>query len=257
MGKIESRKDEIVGLLVPRECMSVAELVASLGVSEVTVRRTLRTMEREGRIIRTHGGVKLYRRTIDYFFDKKFLLNVEVKKKIGERASDLVGSNEVLLLDSGTTVLHLARAVARKVEGGRLAGLTVVTNSLAVAEVLGDLCRVVLLGGQVRLFRRDVTGLVVEKNMRMFRAHKAFIGADGVTVKDGLMTTDELTSKVDEEMIRRSEQVVLLADSSKFDNPSFVSYAGLGDVDIIISDEGLAPERRREYESAGVRLFVV
>jgi DeoR/GlpR family transcriptional regulator of sugar metabolism len=201
--------------------------------------------------------VKLYRRTIDYFFDKKFLLNVEVKKRIGERASELVESNEVLLLDSGTTVLHLARAIARKVEGGRLAGLTVVTNSLAVAEVLGDLCRVVLLGGQVRLFRRDVTGLVVEKNIRMFRAHKAFIGADGVTVKDGLMTTDELTSKVDEEMIRRSERVVLLADSSKFDNPSFVSFAALRDVDVIISDEGLASERRKAYESAGVRLFVV
>lgn len=169
-----------------------------------------------GKIIRTHGGVKLYRKTIDYFFDKKFLLNVEKKKKIGERASELVGPNEVLLLDSGTTVLHLAQAIAYKIEGGRLAGLSVITNSLAVAEVLGDLCKVVLLGGQVRLFRRDVTGLVVEKNIRMFRAHKTFIGTDGLTVKDGIMTTDELTSKVNEEMIRR-----------------------------------------REYESVGVRLFVV
>jgi DeoR/GlpR family transcriptional regulator of sugar metabolism len=257
MGKIESRKKEIVDLLVSQESMSVADLVQSLSVSEVTVRRTVRTMEKEGKIIRTHGGVKLYRKTIDYFFDKKFLLNVEKKKKIGERASELVGPNEVLLLDSGTTVLHLAQAIAYKIEGGRLAGLSVITNSLAVAEVLGDLCKVVLLGGQVRLFRRDVTGLVLEKNIRMFRAHKAFIGTDGVTAKDGLMTTDELTSKVDEEMIRRSEQVILLADSSKFDNPSFVSYAGLKDIDVIISDEGLKPEQRREYESAGVRLFVV
>ena len=127
-----------------------------------------------------------------------------------------MGPNEVLFLDSGTTVLHLAQAIAYKIEGGRLAGLSVITNSLAVAEVLGDLCKVVLLGGQVRLFRRDVTGLVVEKNIRMFRAHKTFIGTDGLTVKDGIMTTDELTSKVNEEMIRR-----------------------------------------REYESAGVRLFVV
>lgn len=257
MGKIESRKKEIVDLLVSQESMSVADLVRSLIVSEVTVRRTLRTMEKEGKIIRTHGGVKLYRKTIDYFFDKKFLLNVEKKKRIGERASELVGSNEVLLLDSGTTVLHLAQAIACKIEGGRLAGLSVITNSLAVAEVLGDLCKVILLGGQVRLFRRDVTGLVVEKNIRMFRAQKAFIGTDGVTAKDGLMTTDELTSKVDEEMIRRSEQVILLADSSKFDNPSFVSYAGLKDIDVIISDEGLGAEQRREYESAGVRLFVV
>jgi DeoR family fructose operon transcriptional repressor len=182
-------------------------------------------MEKEGKVIRTHGGVKLYRKTIDYFFDKKFLLN--------------------------------AQSVAQKIEGGRLTGLSVITNSLAVAEMLGDLCKVVLLGGQVRLFRRDVTGLVVEKNIQLFRAHKAFIGTDGLTVKDGIMTTDESTSKVDEEMIRRSEQVILLADSSKFDNPSFVSYAGLKDIDIIISDEGLKPEQRRAYESAGVRLIVV
>jgi DeoR/GlpR family transcriptional regulator of sugar metabolism len=124
---------EIVDLLVYRE---------SVSVSEVTARRTLRTMEKDGRIIRTHGGVKLYRKTIDYFFDEKFLLNVEKKKKTGRRTSELVAPNEV-----------------------------------------------VLFGGQVRLFRRDVTGLVVKKNNRLFRARKAFIGADGVTARDGLMAT--------------------------------------------------------------------
>jgi DeoR/GlpR family transcriptional regulator of sugar metabolism len=61
---------------------------------------------------------------------------------------------------------------------------------------------------------------------------------------------------VDKEMVRRSDQVVLLADSSKFDNPSFVSYAALKDIDIVISDEGLGPDLRRGDETAGVRLVI-
>ena len=58
-------------------------------------------------------------------------------------------------------------------------------------DVFGDLCEVIILGGRVRLFRRDIFGPIVDRKIKMFRAHKAFIGAGGLTQKDGLMTTDE------------------------------------------------------------------
>jgi DeoR family fructose operon transcriptional repressor len=167
----------------------------------------------------------------------------------------MVGSEEVILLDSGTTVYVMAQFVAKRIEAGRLKYLRVVTNSIAVADVLGDLCEVIILGGRVRLFRRDTFGPIVDRNIKMFRAHKAFIGADGITQKDGLMTTDENTSRIDEEMIKRSDEVILLIDSSKFEQPSFVSYSDLKDIDRIVTDMNLPDRIKTVYEKKGVRIY--
>jgi DeoR family fructose operon transcriptional repressor len=106
------------------------------------------------------------------------------------------------------------------------------------------------------LYRKDLFGPLVEKNIKLYRAHKAFIGADGITMKDGLMTTDEFTSKIDEDMIDRSDQVILLADSSKFDSPSFVSYATLDAVNVIVTDSGLDTGLRKEYEKLGIKIII-
>ena len=89
----------------------------------------------------------------------------------------------------------------------------------------------------------------------MFRAHKAFIGADGITQKDGLMTTDENTSRIDEEMIQRSDEVILLIDSSKFEQPSFVSYSDLENIDRIVTDMHLPDRIKAIYEKQGVRMY--
>lgn len=168
--------------------------------------------------------------------------------KISERKKDILhmlATNDNIKIES----------IARRIKAGQISGLRVVTSSIAVAEVLGDLCDVTILGGKVRLSRKDLYGPIVEKKIKLFRAHKSFIGTDGITQKDGLMTTDQFTSKIDEEMISRSAEVILLTDSSKFNRPSFVSYARLEDIDIIITDNGLENSLRRNYESLGIRII--
>jgi len=256
MKKVDIRKKEILDLLVTNEDVKIEDLVKHLNVSDVTIRRTLIELEKEGKVIRTHGGVKLYRKSFDYFFDKKVAHNIEQKRAIGQKAADLIKSNEVIFLDSGTTVLRVAESIARRIEGDQVTDITIVTNSIAVAEVLGDLCKVIILGGQVRLFRKDLYGPLVEKNIRMFRADKSFIGADALSLKDGLMTTDEYTSKIDEEMIRRGSEVILVVDSSKFNSVSFVSFANVNNIDIIISDRGVDDAVKKEFEGKGVKLIL-
>jgi DeoR family fructose operon transcriptional repressor len=214
-------------------------------------------MEMEGKVIRTHGGAQLFtKQSHEYIFENRFSSNLNQKKAIAKSAANLLDSNEVIFLDSGTTVFFTAESIARLIEAEQIKGLRVVTNSIAVAEVLGTSCEVTILGGKVRLSRRDVYGPLVEKNIKLFRAHKAFIGADGITIKDGVMTTDEFTSKIDEEMIDRSDEVILLADSSKFDSPSFVSYATLDAIDTLVTDTGLDPGVRKEYEDLGIKLII-
>lgn len=258
MGKVEQRKKEIMKMLSVNDFLKIEDLVKNLNVSEATVRRTLVELEKEGKVIRTHGGVKLfYSRPGVYLFNKRASINVKQKTAIGIRAASFVNSDEVIFFDSGTTVLKVAEALDQRIKSGQVENITVITNSIAVAEVLGDSCRVILLGGHVRSYRKDVSGPIVEKNIKMFRANKSFIGTDGITLGEGLMTTDEYTSRIDEEMISRAQKVFLVADSSKFNNPSFVSYGSIRDVDLIITDDGLDPEVESEYRSVGINLVIV
>jgi len=257
MRKVNLRKNAIMRMLSVNDSLKFDELVKNLNVSEATIRRTLVKLEEEEKIIRTHSGVKLfYPKPSIYLFNKKSSINIEQKIAIGKAAAKLVESNEVVFLDSGTTVLRVAEAVTLRVKSEQLKNLTVITNSIAVAEVLGDYCKMILLGGRIRLYRKDVCGPLVEKNIKIFRAHKAFIGADGLTLEEGLMTTDEYTSKIDEEMINRSEQAILVADSTKFNMPSFLSYAHLKDIDICITDKGIDEQVKNEYEARGVKIIV-
>ncbi|RKX99902.1 MAG: hypothetical protein DRP54_06410 [Spirochaetes bacterium] len=258
MGKIEERKKEIMKMLSVNDFLKIEDLVRNLSVSEATVRRTLVELEKEGKVIRTHGGVKLfYSKPGVYLFNKRASINVKQKTAIGKKAASLINSDEIIFFDSGTTVLKVAEALDQRIKSGQVENITVITNSIAVAEVLGDSCRVILLGGHVRPYRKDVSGPIVEKNIKMFRAHKSFIGTDGITLREGLMTTDEYTSKIDEEMVARGQKVFLVADSSKFNNPSFVSYGSIKDVDLIITDDDLDPEMEKEYRAFGVNIILV
>jgi len=257
MSGVQRRKELILNLLVAEENMKIETLVKELHVSEATVRRTLTDLQREGKVIRTHGGVHLYKkRSFDYVFEQKFTKNVDEKRAIGKRAAALLQPYESVFFDSGTTVYRTAEAVANRIKADQLQGIKVVTHSLIVAETLGDLCEVIILGGAVRLFRMDCHGPIVEKNMQMFKADKAFVGADGITLKDGLMTTDEYTARIAEEMINRSTQAYLLVDSSKFDNPSFVSIASLKDIDFIVTDDKLTNNTKSQYEKQGVKIIL-
>jgi DeoR family fructose operon transcriptional repressor len=257
MNRIENRKAQILELLISQEDMKIETLVEELKVSEATVRRTLSDLQNEGKVIRTHGGAKLFhKRSFDYVFEQKFSKNVSEKRAIGRKAADLLESHESVFFDSGTTVYRAAEATANRIKADQLRGIKVVTHSIIVAEVLGDLCEVILLGGAVRLFRMDCYGPVVDKNMQMFKADRAFIGADGVTLKDGLMTTDEYTARIAEEMIKRSQRAYLLVDSSKIEHPSFISITGVESIYSIITDERLTDTSQTKYEESGVRLIL-
>jgi len=257
MSRKTERKNEILRMLATGGKTKIISMVNELNVSEATIRRTLSELEMEGKVIRTHGGAQLFtKRSHEYIFENRFSTNLNQKKAIAKSAANLLDSNEIIFLDSGTTVFFTAECIARLIEADQIRGLRVITNSVAVAEVLGTSCEVTILGGKVRLSRKDVYGPLVEKNIKLFRANKAFIGADGITLKDGIMTTDEFTSKIDEDMIERSDEVILLVDSSKFGSPSFVSYAALDAIDTLVTDTDLDTGVRKEYEDLGIKLIL-
>lgn len=258
MGKVDRRTDDLLELLQTRKRMDVREVASELRVSEATARRLFGRAEQQGKVIRVHGGVQLLsRREMDYSYGALLMHRSRQKILIGSAAAELVQTNDRIFLDSGTTVVRFAEALAARIESGHVGDVTVLTNGITLVDVLAPSCRVILLGGEVRIERRDVHGVVFEKNIGLFRVNKAFLGVDGIDLERGLLATDERTSRMNEMVMSRSDATFILADSEKFNRTAFVSYGSLREIDAIYTDPEVAPDVIERYTAAGVRVVVV
>ncbi len=258
MTKAEKRTAKLLEMLRVHQRVDVKTATSALNISEATVRRLFAQLEKEGEVIRVHGGVQLAPQLgTDYSFRVSTLHRSEEKTRIGEAAAETVASNERIFLDSGTTVLKLAESLALRIQMNEMENLVVVTNSLTYVELLGRHCKVMLSGGEIRLGRRDVCGPIAEKILKMFHVNKAFLGVDAINIDAGFMTTDERTAKMCEIVIDHADKVYVLADSEKFNTSSFLSYAPLDAADTIFTDNGTVPETFEAFTNAGAHIEVV
>jgi DeoR/GlpR family transcriptional regulator of sugar metabolism len=258
MKKSEARHALVLEMLQLDKRLDVKTIADSLGVSIATVRRLLSQLEADGKVIRTHGGVCLAPHLgSDYSYYISSTHRSREKAVIGRAAAELVASGERLFLDSGTTVLEFAEALSLRVRSGAVKNLVILTNSLALAEALARWCRVMLVGGEVRIERRDVSGPITEDTLRQFHVTRAFLGADAIHIRSGFLTTDERTGKMNEIVLHNARHAYVLADSDKFNKDSFCQYATLGEVEAIYTDSGLSEETLRDFTDAGAKIQVI
>ncbi len=258
MTKTELRTAKLLEMLQIDKRVDVKTVANALEISEATVRRLFAQLEEDGGVIRVHGGVQLAPQVgYDYSYRVSASHKSQEKTLIANAAVDVVTSDESLFLDSGTTVLKLAEALSVKIQMGALGNIVVVTNSLTNIETLAKWCKVILIGGEVRLPRRDVCGTIAEKVLMMFHVDKAFFGADAISLERGFMATDERTSKMNEIVLEQADNAYVLTDSGKFNKTSFISYASLDAVDAIFTDDGIAQETRDAFTKVGVHIEVV
>ncbi|HTZ52379.1 MAG TPA: DeoR/GlpR family DNA-binding transcription regulator [Spirochaetia bacterium] len=258
MKKSEIRTSRLMEMLQLNKRLGVKTVADTLGVSVATVRRLLARLESEGKVIRTHGGARLSPHLgTDYSYYVSSTHRSREKALIGRAAAETVVGGDRLFLDSGTTVLKLAEALSLRLQAGTLKNVVVITNSLALVEALARWCKVLLVGGEVRVERRDVWGPITEETLRQFRVSKAFLGADAVHISSGFMTTDESTAKMNEIVLRNSSHAFVLADSEKFTRDSFVRYAALTEAETIFTDPGIPLDVLQGFRDAGARVVVV
>jgi DeoR/GlpR family transcriptional regulator of sugar metabolism len=257
MSKKQERVSTLLEMLHARGRLSVEQVSSALHLSESTVRRLFSQLEHENKVIRTHGGVQLCTPGVfNYSYNQSERRRSEQKERIGSCAAGYVRDSGCIFLDSGTTVLKLAVRLALDLEAGRVQNIIVLTNSLDIADILGGVCKVLMIGGEVRIERRDVCGAVSEKNLSLFRVERAFFGTDGIDLKYGLMTSDIQTANMYEILLRKASKVYVLADSEKFDKPSFVTYAAFTSVSGIITDHELAPDVQERYAKQGAHIIL-
>ena len=214
--------------------VSVSAMARQLQVSEMTIRRDLEKMQQAADVRRTHGGAVLAERTVFEFSyqERQRALQAE-KKSIAQAARALIAEKQRIILDTGTTTLHLARLLKDAKD------LTVITPSLAVASELqyAPGVSVVLLGGVIHPGSPDLTGPLTEHCLDVFSADWAFQGAEAIGVDGSVYNTDLQLAQVDRKMREKALRSCLLADSGKFGNTALIRSGTLEDFDILITDK--------------------
>lgn len=234
--------------------VSISELAADFGVSEMTVRRDLAALEDQSHVQRTHGGAVLTERMIlEFDYRERRERNRDAKRAIAAEARKLVKPGDRVILDTGTTTLELA-CLLRDGEN-----LTVITPSLAVASELQHAAgvEVVLLGGVLRRGSPDLTGPVTEHCLELFSADIAFQGTEGIGLDGSLYNTDLRLARVDRLMRKLASRSCILADTTKVGRTALARSGSLSEVDFLIINAGTPPEVLRRYSKLGAEITTV
>jgi DeoR/GlpR family transcriptional regulator of sugar metabolism len=255
----DKRRHAILEELAQQQAVRVTELSQTFGVSEVSVRRDLSHLERQGFLRRIHGGavsVSTARAHLSQAMSGSSAHAAE-KASIGRAAAELVHPGERLLFDSGTTVLEVARQLPLDLrESGNL---TVITSSLPIVRELGP-CKgihLILLGGVFLPQYEVVVGPQTIAQLRGFHADKLFLGADGLTFAKGVTTANVLEAEVDRAAIAAASQVIIVADSSKIGLIGLTTIMPLDEVKKLITDGGAPAEFVGELRRQGVEVILV
>ena len=248
------RHSHILSLLGDQGYVTVGELSRQLHVSEATVRRDLRDLEKRHLLFRTHGGANpSSHRVYDQPVSEKAKQHAEEKARIGAAAADLIENNDSVILGSGTTVTQVASHIREK------PNLTVVASAMNMAMELIHLSdvQVYMLGGIVRSTSTSVVGPSAEAMMRQHSCRKLFLGVDGLDVDHGLTTSNVLEAHLNKQMIAAAQETVVVADSSKFGLRGFSQICAVGDVDKIITDTNALESHVRQLEKRGLEVILV
>jgi DeoR/GlpR family transcriptional regulator of sugar metabolism len=247
------RRARIVAALRARAAVRVTTLSEDLGVSEITIRRDLMLLEHEGVLARTHGGAVRRELGDEPGFDDGPDPNAAEKDNIARAAAAMIEPRDTVFLGSGTTVAQMMRHI-----DPRLEARIVTPNLAAISEARGLRVEIVFLGGLYRPQLESVEGSWPLDMIQQFNADKAFLGADCIDVRAGLTTVSIAAAGLELAMVRRTRgEVVVLADRTKFDRVGPVVICPLDQVDVVVTDGGVAPDVRKRIERAGPRCEAV
>ncbi len=252
---VEERRRRMMEILDAQERATVEELVDRFGVSAVTIRGDLDALTATGAIVRSHGGALKRVDASDEPIDVKETLHHAEKARIAQAALAMIRDGETIILDSGTTTVE----VARQIKSSEFRSLNVITNALNIAMELANLphVRVIMIGGLLRPMAYTLVGPSAENALRGLNADRVFLGVDGLDPEIGLMTPDVLEAKLNAIMIEIAREVVVVADSSKFQRRSLSVIAKLDKVHKLITDDGAPPEITAALRARNVEVVLV
>ncbi|MEV6755165.1 DeoR/GlpR family DNA-binding transcription regulator [Streptomyces sp. NPDC051214] len=257
----EQRRALILDEVRRRGGVRVNELTRKLGVSDMTVRRDLDALARQGVLEKVHGGAVpvVEASTHEPGFEAKSGLELNAKEDIARTAASLVAPGTAIALSGGTTTYALAHHLLD------VPDLTVVTNSVRVADVFHSAQRTsgqrqgaatVVLTGGVRTPSDSLVGPVADQAIGALHFDVLFLGVHGISAEAGLSTPNLAEAETNRRLVQSARRVIVVADHTKWGTVGLSSFAGLDQVDTLVTDAGLPAEARTEISERLRRLVI-
>lgn len=251
MKKTAQRRSLILEELDKNGQVDVNELSELLGVSEVTIRNDLDKLASNNLLIRAHGGA-FKTSNIALTVNEKKRLNIDVKRKIGKKAASLINEEDSIILDSGTTTFEISNNLR---EFNRI---TVISNALDIINNLAEkpYVEVFMPGGYLKEFSMSLVGPMAERNLKQLFCNKLFLGVDGIRLNQGVFTHHMEEAYLNQIMIEIAEEVILVADSSKFHKSGLAFICGFDKIDKIVTDGGISSTEIAFFEKNNIEIVI-
>lgn len=249
----EERRIKIQGIVTQKKRILVKQISKEFEISEVTARKDLEILEKRGILSRVHGGAIINQSSVhDIALTEKEHISPKEKQLIGEKAAQMIKEGDIILLDSGSTTTQIARNIKFKKD------IKVITNAVNIAsELAGSEIEVILTGGFLREKSFSLVGPIAEDSLQNINADKLFLGVDGIHFEFGLTTPNLMEARVNQLMIKKSLEVILVSDSSKFGKRSMSFIADVASVHKIITDRNIDRDELNKLEELGIEVFLV
>lgn len=250
---LRTRREIAVELLQERGEVGVSELSERTGVSAMTIRRDFELLEREGVLQRVHGGaISLASRGYGAPYSVRVERGSQAKERIGKAAAALLAERETVIIDVGTTTLHVARAL----RGRR--NLIVLTPSLPIANLLASErgIRLMLTGGAVTRGELSLVGDLAEQSFTGLRFDTFVMGVGGLDLAAGCTEFNQEDARVKRAALASVRRCIVVADSSKLGKVTFAQICSLDRVDVLVTDRGANREELALFESENMEVVV-
>lgn len=248
----EEREQEILRMLQENGSVTVDELSRYFGISGSTIRRQLKMLEDQGKLLRTFGGA-IKADEAEESFDLKRVTNMDLKKAIAQEARKYINDGDIIALGGGTTVLELAKLLSNA------KNLVVITNSIATACELYKYpnIEVQAVGGAIRSVSGVMVGPKAVKFMENAFVEKTFVGTDSISLEHGLTTTNCFEAEIEKQLMMHARTVFVITDHTKFGKVTLTPQMPISNVDYIITDKQVDEAICARILEMGVKIITV
>lgn len=250
------RRKEILDLLASVGAINTNLLAEKIGVTGATIRTDLRDLEREGAIVRYHGGVRLPEKPhadIGENYMVRSITHVDLKEKIGYKAAQLVNSGDTIFMDASSTTFHMIQFL-KDTEN-----VTVITNGIHTAMELqryNNFKSIILLGGMLRPHSGSIEGMMTKEMINRLSAEYYFVSGNGFSVESGLSGNNFYELELKRLCAERSKHIVALVDSTKIGMDSASCFISTSRIDYLITDDNISDQMITECKNRDINIVV-
>jgi DeoR/GlpR family transcriptional regulator of sugar metabolism len=252
------RQTNIFKLIKEKSFLTIKEFEDIFHVSSITIRRDLKELSKQGLIKQVHGGaadITSLSTSFEPLYKTKLYLNFEKKEAIAKKAVEFIDSGETIILDSGTTTLQ----IAIKLKNKRFKDVGIVTNDIKIADELctAEHLEVIVLGGILRKFLYTLFGSFTIDFLEQIKVNKFFLAADAISKENGISNANIEEVSIKKLMIQNSQNVILVADSTKFNTDAFCRVCGWEKINSIITDDKISDDYIKFFKEININYQIV